>query len=181
MKLEGADSSYISPKTTSIESFGKHYLVRSLANPRVRRHYTVASCMKQEVYQGYINAIESFKNGGRHGSINDGIFVNNLNDRSDEIVIAIKNYRIAGGFSNLIHSATKEDVFQVKTLLGKGLDLQRDGTHVAFVGGTGVLVFVDLIALLIKVNLGLVDKDSIPLFSKGSSFKFVLYATFSST
>lgn len=39
--------------------------------------------------------------------------------------------------------------------MGKGLGLSSKGTHVAFVGGTGVLVFVDLIALMIRNNLGL--------------------------
>jgi len=38
-------------------------------------------------------------------------------------VFAVKNYRIAGGFSNFIHSATIEEIFQVKALLGKGLGL----------------------------------------------------------
>ena len=96
-----------------------------------------------------------------------------------EIIFAAKNYRIIGGLSHLLHTAS-DDVYQVKALLGKGLGLQKDGAHVAFVGGTGVLVFVDLIALLIRINLGLLDKESIPLFSKGSTFKFILYATFSS-
>lgn len=64
--------------------------------------------------------------------------------------------------------------------MGKGLGLTKFGTHVAFVGGTGVLGFMDLVALLIKVDLGLVDPASIPIFGKGSTFKFVLYASFAS-
>jgi len=34
--------------------------------------------------------------------------------------------------------------------LGKGLGIQKEGTHIAFVAGTGVLVFMDLVAYLIR-------------------------------
>ncbi len=61
--------------------------------------------------------------------------------------------------------------------MGKGLGLKQDGTHVAFVGGTGVLVFMDLVAYLLRQNLGLIEEKS-PL--SGSTFKFVLYASFPS-
>jgi hypothetical protein len=69
------------------------------------------------------------------------------------------------------------DIYQVKALLGKGLGLKKEGTHVAFVGGTGVLVFMDLIALMLRQNLGLLKEKS-PI--NGTSFKFVLYASFPS-
>ena len=62
--------------------------------------------------------------------------------------------------------------------MGKGLSLQKYGTHLAFTGGTGSLVFVDLVALLLRVNLGLIDPDVIPIFSRGSTFKLVLYISF---
>ena len=62
--------------------------------------------------------------------------------------------------------------------MGKGLGLQKDGIHVAFVGGTGVLTFMDLVALLIRQNLGLLTSGKVDLFDKGASFKFVLYASF---
>jgi hypothetical protein len=41
--------------------------------------------------------------------------------------------------------------------MGKGLDLQGYGTYVAFAAGTGCLVFMDLIAHLIRKNLGLLS------------------------
>ena len=62
--------------------------------------------------------------------------------------------------------------------MGKGLGLQKDGIHVTFVGGTGVLTFMDLVALLIRQNLGLLTSGKVDLFEKGASFKFVLYASF---
>jgi len=42
--------------------------------------------------------------------------------------------------------------------MGKGLDIQPDGTHIAFTAGTGILIFVDLVAHLIRKNLGQLEK-----------------------
>ena len=39
--------------------------------------------------------------------------------------------------------------------MGKGLDIMPNGTHIAFTAGTGALVFVDLVAHLIRKNLNL--------------------------
>ena len=38
--------------------------------------------------------------------------------------------------------------------LGKGLNVKPTGVHIAFSGGTGVLVYIDLVAYLIRENLG---------------------------
>jgi len=48
--------------------------------------------------------------------------VENQTKSSTEIIFAAKNYRIVGGLSHLLHSAT-DDIYQVKALLGKGLGL----------------------------------------------------------
>lgn len=65
-------------------------------------------------------------------------------------MITCKNYNLIGGMSHNLHNELEGEQFQVKALLGKGLDLQRNMTYAAFVGGTGVLVFMDLIALLLR-------------------------------
>ena len=78
----------------------------------------------------------------------------------------------------MLHESDKRESFQIKGLMGKGLGLQKSGTHVAFTAGTGCLVFIDLVALLLRLNLGLVEPDSIPIFSRGSTFKLVLYVSF---
>ena len=66
-----------------------------------------------------------------------------------EIVCTIKNYNKVGGVSQRVHTAYN-DLYQIKALLGKGLGIHQEGNHVAFVAGTGVLVFVDLVAFLIR-------------------------------
>lgn len=43
--------------------------------------------------------------------------------------------------------------------MGKGLGIHSKGIHVAFAAGTGVLVFIDLVAHLIRKNLNLMSED----------------------
>ena len=60
--------------------------------------------------------------------------------------------------------------------MGKGLDIQAEGTHIAFSAGTGCLVFVDLVAHLVRKNLGLLDADEEAQL--GVNFKFVMFMSF---
>jgi hypothetical protein len=48
---------------------------------------------------------------------------------------------------------------------------------VAFVAGTGILVFIDLVAFLIRQNLNLLDEIQNKILDK-KKFKFTLYASF---
>ncbi len=56
-----------------------------------------------------------------------------------------------------MYNSFTDHIFEVKYLMGMGLGLKKHGIHVAFAAGTGILVFIDLVALLIKFNLGLID------------------------
>jgi hypothetical protein len=61
--------------------------------------------------------------------------------------------------------------------MGKSLGIQRDGTHVAFLGGTAILIFVDLLAFLIRMNLNLLKSGDKNLLDQ-ENFKLVLYVSF---
>ena len=87
-----------------------------------------------------------------------------------------KNYNVDYGLSQRLHS-TPNDLCQIKAVMGKGLGLKPEGTHIAFVAGTGILVFIDFLALMLRANLGLL-KEEIPIFRNGSTFKFILYVSF---
>ena len=39
--------------------------------------------------------------------------------------------------------------------MGKGLNIKKEGLHVAFTAGTGSLLFLDLVAHLVRKNLKL--------------------------
>ena len=61
--------------------------------------------------------------------------------------------------------------------MGKGLQLRKEGQHVAFVGGTGALVFLDLISYIMLQNCGSLPGSSEPL---SDQFKLHVYASFAS-
>ena len=63
--------------------------------------------------------------------------------------------------------------------MGKGLEIRSEGVHVAVTAGTGVLVFLDLVAHLIRKNLGLLSEEEDSQLST-SEFRFILYASFGS-
>lgn len=47
----------------------------------------------------------------------------------------------------------------IKGPLGKGLEIQPTGVHIAFTAGTGSLVFLDLVTHLLRKSLGLLTKE----------------------
>jgi hypothetical protein len=63
LKISGDSVRYSAPASTNVDTIGKHYLVRSHHNPKVRRHYTVSQCMRPETYKEYMSLIQQFKDG----------------------------------------------------------------------------------------------------------------------
>ena len=61
--------------------------------------------------------------------------------------------------------------------MGKGLGISQSGTHAAFLAGTGVLIFIDLVAYLIRYNLNLLNRNDRELISE-SNFRFILHVSF---
>ena len=45
------------------------------------------------------------------------------------------------------------EMFSIKGPMGRGLEIKQKGLHVAFCAGTGVLVFLDLVAYLLMRNV----------------------------
>lgn len=63
--------------------------------------------------------------------------------------------------------------------MGKGLLIGKTGTYIAFTAGTGILVFLDLVAFLIRKNLKLLTPfEDAQIANK--HFTFILYASFPS-
>ena len=46
-----------------------------------------------------------------------------------------------------------EEMFNIKGPMGRGLEITKSGLHIAFCAGTGVLVFLDLVAHLLLRNV----------------------------
>ena len=67
-------------------------------------------------------------------------------------------------------------VYKIKGPMGRGLGLTKDskGTYVAFSAGTGIVVFIDLVARLALQELKSISSEQcLP-----DGFKFVLFASF---
>jgi hypothetical protein len=71
-----------------------------------------------------------------------------------------------------MNNSFQKDAWYVKGPMGMGLSVNADGHNVAFCGGTGILVFLDLVAMLAMHNCGAVTPGSL-----GSNFKLTLYYT----
>ena len=71
------------------------------------------------------------------------------------------------------------DIYNIKGPLGKGLCIEKTGVHVAFCGGTGVLVFLDLVShLLLRAyykHRG--EKKPEYINQLDENFKFVFFVT----
>ncbi len=63
------------------------------------------------------------------------------------------------GLSIKLNEAELSTYYEIQGPMGKGLDIKPEGTHIAFSAGTGCLVFIDLVAHLIRKNLGLLEPD----------------------
>lgn len=95
---------------------------------------------------------------------------------SGTVNITAKNYNLERGVSfRLAHPTLNHEKFLIKGPMGKGLGITKDSTgdFVAFAAGTGVLVFIDLVARLI-----LKDLDAIPTETFAKGFRLHLYVSF---
>ena len=75
-----------------------------------------------------------------------------------------------------------EEMFNIKGPMGRGLEITKSGLHVAFCAGTGVLVFLDLVAHLLMRNVFLAkqpENQVDPQFKQlKNDFEFHLYVAF---
>lgn len=70
--------------------------------------------------------------------------------------VTAKNYK--RGLSHKLHNADVDNtIYEIQGPMGKGLEIQSEGTHIAFTAGTGCLVFVDLVAHLLRKNTGTLE------------------------
>jgi len=60
-----------------------------------------------------------------------------------------------------------DDIFFVKGPMGKGLQIEERGVHLAFCAGTGVLVYLDLVGhLILRNSLPFIKYNNISLDNK---------------
>lgn len=159
-RIPGVQSYY-----SDLDLIGRHYLVWSKDLKDKKRQYTICNVLDTGVYKEYIKAIDSFKNNQSPASSSKQYRIKEIftsDKSSNEVSLTLKDYNVRGGLSSKICRDPKvsEDAvpkYFLKGPMGKGLDLKTSGVHIAFTGGTGVLPFLDLVAHLIRLNLGMVS------------------------
>lgn len=132
-------SSEFNIKVPGTSTFGKHYVVCSLKN-QVCRYYTICNSMNSEAYQIYLDAFGGHKSDG------------SIPETSNELQLVLKFYpQSKNGITKQLMNADHEQNFIIDGPFGKGLDFSPAnicGKNVIFLGGTGVLPFVDLFTYL---------------------------------
>lgn len=70
----------------------------------------------------------------------------------NSVYLTSKTYKSQKGVATKLHAKTGSDRFMIKGPMGKGCNITPSGAHVAFGAGTGVLVYLDVVARLILQN-----------------------------
>jgi len=81
--------------------------------------------------------------------------------------MTIKDYKLKGALSSAIANSANYDLFQVSGPMGRKLEIDTAGLNVAFVAGTGILPFMDLISYIARRALGVQNVEDESLLEKG--------------
>lgn len=76
--------------------------------------------------------------------------------------VTLKNYNLKTGMSRRLFDPTfNTETYKMVGPLGKGLGVHADtkGTHFAYSAGTGILVFIDLVARMLLQELGYIPSN----------------------
>lgn len=152
---------------------GKHFLVSDSSNHRVKRHYTVANCMEQSAYLQYVAALAK---ANKDENVTDEMIAVRSTQEDLSFSVTAKNYKMKRGLSIKLNEASLDKAYEIQGPMGQGLQIPTEGTCIAFTGGTGSLVFIDLVAHLVRKNLKLLKDDED--CQLGLKFKFIFYVSF---
>ena len=100
-----------------------------------------------------------------------------IKNNNDNLCLTIKNYYSFKGLSAHICNALSSTKVEVEGPCGLGLGIKPRGRHVAFAAGTGILVFIDIVAHLIIRLVDLRANFAEPKIDL-DNFQFVLYSSF---
>jgi len=127
---------------------GRHFVVYHAVTPRIKRQYTICNAMIPEIYDKLLDLAETQE-------VPDGLTKWLDSNSTKGMYLTAKNYETDTGVSTRLHEVGQirdKMNFVVKGPLGKGCNIKPHGYHVAFTAGTGVLVFLDIVARLILQN-----------------------------
>jgi NAD(P)H-flavin reductase len=133
-------SSEFKIRVRGLNTFGKHYVISSLKN-HVSRYYTICNSLNSEAYEFYLAAF------GGNNEVTDTI-----PETSNELQLTMKFYpQSKNGITKQLMDSDDNQMFLINGPFGKGLDFSAEsicGNNIIFLGGTGVLPFVDFFTYL---------------------------------
>lgn len=127
------------------------------------RQYTVCKVIKPDIY----NRVCKLETPGGQEAVEDNTNPSFSAVNPTTLRVTPKNYDT--GMSKLLHG-TESVNFKIKGPMGPGLLHHSEGLHVAFAAGTGILPFLDLVAIILSPERTLIKPD----------FKFQLHVSFQS-
>ncbi|CAI2386462.1 unnamed protein product [Moneuplotes crassus] len=134
------------------EMLGRHYVINSLQN-QICRYYTICNAMHTKVFPQYLSCFKGVLEGSEIEREYDSF--KTIDDAwDDKLELVIKYYEQSkNGITKQLLQHNREDRFFISGPLSRGYDLTSDnmsGTTVIFVGGTGVLPYMDFFAYLTR-------------------------------
>jgi ferredoxin-NADP reductase len=170
---------------------GRHFAVSSKRLNKTR-YYSICLSLNQNIYDKYLEMIDNVKSNELIEANSESI--NSLNKikppkfdlTSETYSLYIKRYNYKDALSNHIHNLEKNTEIDliINGPVGIGLNLEPrlNGTHIAFVGGTGIFPFIDFIALVLRYSISKINKSNIVHKEDFSyiddDFKLIVFASF---
>lgn len=126
---------------------GQHYVIYSQDMPHIKRQYTICGAIQPELYSELLLVCDNIL------AENIPIFNNALLDNrdGDAIFVTCKDYRTKTGVTSRLNFMPFEAQADwiVEGPMGLGLQIDTNGHNFIFTAGTGILIFLDLIARLV--------------------------------
>jgi hypothetical protein len=149
----------------------------------MKRHYTECFAMRKDIYENLMALSQNPHDTAAMLAIKHAIAFGNTKD----LCLTLKNYKFPKGLSTLIDNdkTSRAHKYEIHGPCGKGLQIQNTGVHIVYCAGTGILVFIDIVAHLI-LRLRMPELFDSVKFGPGRSlidlrsFQLVLNTSFAS-
>jgi cytochrome b involved in lipid metabolism len=149
----------------------------------MKRHYTECFAMRKDIYENLM----ALSQNPHDGRAMEGIRMAIMNGNTKDLCLTLKNYKFPKGLSTLIDNdkLSRSHKYEIHGPCGKGLQIQNTGVHIVYCAGTGILVFIDIVAhLLLRLRMPeLFDAYRVgpgTSFIDLDSFQLQLYTSFAS-
>jgi len=134
------------------EMLGRRYLINSMQN-EICRYYTVCNAMHTKVLPQYISCFDSIID-GTQAEREYPAFEDICDAWDNKLELVLKYYKQSkNGITKQLLDENKDDRYFISGPLSRGYDLTAEnmkGTTLIFVGGTGVLPFIDVFAYVTR-------------------------------